>query len=80
MNRQTAIRRAQDQLANDRDANSMLNRERFVRILPEQDAIATPQDASEKSPDYVVTFTIEQHAIMGLRLMAEFQGVKEFVA
>ena len=80
MDRKTAISRAKDQLVNDRDANSMLNREGFVRVLPKQDVTATPTERSVKSPDYVVTFTVEHHAALGLRLMAEFEGVKEFVA
>jgi hypothetical protein len=80
MDRKTAISRAKDQLINDRDANAMLNREGFVRVLPYQDTPATPQDGEAKSPDYVVTLTIEDHPNLGKRLMAEFQGQKEFAA
>jgi hypothetical protein len=80
MDRKTAISRAKDQLVNDRDANAMLNREGFVRVLPKQDVTATPHSEDGKSPDYVVTFTIENHETGGRRLMAEFQGVKEFAA
>ena len=80
MDRKTAISRAKDQLVNDRDANAMLNREGFVRVYPKQDVTATPHSGDEKAPDYVVTFTIEDHEHWGRRLMAEFQGVKEFAA
>ena len=80
MDRKTAISRAKDQLVNDRDANAMLNREGFVRVLPKQDVPATPHLGGDKSPDYVVTFTIEECGGFGRRLMAEFQGVKEFAA
>lgn len=80
MDRKTAIQRAKDQLVSDRGANEMLNREGFVRVLPFQDTPAEAGSGEDKSPDITVTFTIEEHPLFGLRLMAEFQGVKEFAA
>tara|TARA_R110000851_G_scaffold105616_1_gene224149 strand:+ start:200 stop:433 length:234 start_codon:yes stop_codon:yes gene_type:complete len=76
MDSQTAISRAAEQLMDDREGHlkAMLLREGFVRILPRQDVTSTPADGSEMSPDYSVTFTQE-----GRRLIAEFQGAKEFV-
>jgi hypothetical protein len=81
MDRKTAISRATDQLINDRDANAMLNREGFVRIMPKQDLPAYNHCLEPAtSPDYTVKFSIEEHAVLGRRLRAEYQGIKEFVA
>ena len=80
MDRKTAITRAKEQLVNDRDANAMLNREGFVRVHPRQDVPATPHSGGDKSPEYFVTFTIDENGGFGRRLVAEFQGVKEFAA
>lgn len=80
MNRKDCIAQAVTQLLGDRDANAMLNREGFVRICPLMDTPATPSTGETKSPDITVTFSIEEHAVLGNRLMAEFQGSKEFVA
>jgi hypothetical protein len=81
MDRKTAISRANEQLVNDRDATAMLNREGSVRIMPKQDVPAYDHDlVPSMSPDYTVTFSIEEHAVLGRRLMAEYQGTKEFVA
>jgi hypothetical protein len=81
MDRKTAISRANEQLVNDRDATSMLNREGWVRIMPRQDVPAYKHDLEPTmSPNYIVTFTLELHGSLNCRLMAEYQGTKEFVA
>jgi hypothetical protein len=81
MDRKTAISRANEQLVNDRDANAMLNREGWVRIMPKQDVPAYDHDLEPTmSPDYTVTFSLELFGDKDVRLMAEYQGTKEFVA
>jgi hypothetical protein len=81
MNRKTAISRASEQLINNRDATAMLNRTGFVRVMPKPDVPAYSHGLEPaKSLCYIVTFSTEEHAVLGRRLMAEFQGVKEFVA
>lgn len=77
-----AIDQAKDTLINDRDLNSILNQIGEVRIPVVQNMPAAPlpdDHVPTNDPGLFVTFTIEETGF-GRRLMAEFQGYKEFAA
>mgnify|MGYP003501094078 CR=1 FL=1 len=81
MNARQAIDQAKARLIDDRDFSAVLNSTGSVRIpvfMPAQTTwIAEVVPTSDGAP--VVTFTIEE-TIFGKRLMAEFDGHKEFAA
>jgi hypothetical protein len=77
-----AIDQAKDTLINSRELNAILNRTGQVRVPVFQVAETSPPDrhaTPTTSPVQFVTFTIEGN-VLGKRLMAEFQGYKEFAA
>lgn len=82
MDRKKAISRAKDKLTSSPELNERLSRVGFVRVMPRLDMPTAfnsdAQNKAELSP--LVTFTIEETPTFGKRLMAEYQGVKEFVA
>ena len=77
-----AIDQAKTALVNDRELNAILNRTGQVRVpvLPDM-AVSPPDPHAIPTSDgaLIVTFTIEESGF-GKRLMAEFQGYKEFAA
>ena len=81
MDRKTAISRAKEKLVGSSALNECLNRTGFVRVMPLLDLPTIPPQevVNEPLPSHVVTFTIEE-TYFGRRLMAEYQGVKEFAA
>jgi hypothetical protein len=82
MRPQDAIAQAKAVLVEDRALNAILNRTGTVRVpvLPKAPAfIYKPGEPPSSKPLPVVTFTIEETAF-GRRLMAEFEGYKEFAA
>jgi hypothetical protein len=75
-----AIDQTRDKLIEDRELMSILNRTKTVRIpvlLPLTSAPIRLVPDNTVVP--VVIFTIEE-TVLGRRLMAEFEGRKEFVA
>lgn len=82
MDRKIVIQRAKEVFAEDRVYAAMLKREGFVRIAVPVDAPHHPTVSVPSIVDGppVVTFTEENNGVFGLRLMAEYQGVKEFAA
>jgi hypothetical protein len=82
MDARKAIQRAIETLISNRDIEAILNRTGQVRVPVLLDAPTTPQDMDatpDREPTTCVTFSIEE-TILGRRLMAEYQGYKEFVA
>jgi hypothetical protein len=84
MDRKTVLARAKEVFIADRDLSATLHREGFVKVavqVPVPFSVTQLSDLPTKSDDPpVVTFTVEQHGALGLRLMAEYLGVKEFAA
>ena len=82
MNRKQIIDQAKATLVDDRELNAILNRTGFVRVAVMVPTPVTPADeasiSSEGPP--VVEFSIEEHEMWGERLMAKYNGVKEFAA
>lgn len=77
-----AIDQAKAALVNDRELNEILNRIGQIRVPVLTDMQVTPMSADvvpENAPGLFVTFTIEETGF-GRRLMADFQGHKEFAA
>jgi hypothetical protein len=84
MTRAEIIRKACDTLIDDRELNAILNRTGSVcvAVLPDispQVSWRDPGPPDYQTTDHRVTFTIEETAF-GRRLMAEYDGMKEFVA
>lgn len=81
MNRTYIIQRAKQILINDRELNSILNRTGQVRVHVLLDTPASPSTGEPVNTNAnVVTFTIEDHEHWGRRLMADYEGQKEFAA
>ena len=77
-----AIDQAKETLIYDRDLNAILNRTGSVRVpvMPDLSAMQpTFSEPPSASGCLVVTFTIED-GHFGRRLMAEYNGHKEFAA
>jgi hypothetical protein len=76
-----AIDQAKDVLIHSRDLNSILNRERYLRVavMPDIVAVALFDEMPRDIPNLYVTFTIEE-GHFGKRLVADFQGHKEFAS
>ena len=81
MDRQTAIRRAKDRLTGSIKLSGLLSKFGSVRVFPplDLDLIPYPQDNEPTDRDFV-TFTVERSPVSGHRLMAEYQGIKEFAS
>jgi hypothetical protein len=85
MDRKTVLARAKEVFIADRENTATLYREGFVKIAvhvaaPVSDTRPTELPTKSDGPP-VVTFSVEEHgALFGLRLMAEYLGVKEFAA
>ena len=84
MDARKAIAEAKDRLLNSRDLNAHLTRHKTVRVPVLGEVSPRASDYADAMPTDVVpgeyvTFTIEETGF-GLRLMAEYQGNKEFAA
>ena len=77
-----AIDQAKNKLIDDRYLNEILNRTGHVRVAILPDLEASPRDPDTPPTNCAglfVTFTVEETGF-GKRLMADFQGHKEFAA
>ncbi len=77
------IAKAKDILIESRELNGILNSTGMVRVPVPPAVSATAQPNGEPTSDAaaaIVTFTLEDTPLFGLRLMVEYEGQKELAA
>ena len=83
MDRNQIIAKAKDILIESRELNRVLNSTRLVRVAVPPAVSVTLQPNSEPTSDAsaaIVTFTLEDAPLFGLRLIVEYEGQKELAA